>query len=498
MQKRQALINAIFTIVQIMVASIILFFLYKFLLINIGVEQLGIWSLILAATAISQVANLGLSGSITKFVAKYITRGEGTNTLLVIQTAIVFIGFVTGTILLGCYPIFKWLLGLIIHGQSLLEAVSVLPFAIFALWLSMITAILHAGLDGFQRIDIRNFILIGDSTLQLLLCYAFVPKNGLMGLAYARVIGSIATLVISWILLKKLLPSLNILRYRWNKDIFKEILGYSMNFQAISIAAMFCEPVTKGLLGKFGSLALVGYYEMANKLVQQFRSVIVSTNQIVVPIIADLQERLPEKIRMVYLTSYRLLFYIAFPLYFTLIVFIPLICRLWIGHYEGIFVLFAILLSIGQLLNTLAGPAYFSNLGIGNLRWNLAGHILMALLNAILGFLLGFMFDGIGVVVAWIVSLALGSSIIYISYHVIYEIPLIELFPKQSIKVACICVAGAIFSLIVQATLNDISADIIGAVLFLLIISVPAWIHPMRKQAVGWVKNYLLKNPAFL
>ena len=80
MQKRQIILNAIMSFIQIMVISGVLFILYKFLLNTIGVEQLGIWSLVLATTAVTQIANLGLSGSVVKYVAKYIARKENHKT----------------------------------------------------------------------------------------------------------------------------------------------------------------------------------------------------------------------------------------------------------------------------------------------------------------------------------------------------------------------------------------------------------------------------------
>ncbi|MGC8744981.1 MAG: polysaccharide biosynthesis C-terminal domain-containing protein, partial [Verrucomicrobiia bacterium] len=60
--------------IQIISVGIALFFLYRFLLKTIGVEQFGIWSLVLSTTSIIGAANLGISGSIVKFVAKYIAR----------------------------------------------------------------------------------------------------------------------------------------------------------------------------------------------------------------------------------------------------------------------------------------------------------------------------------------------------------------------------------------------------------------------------------------
>ena len=490
-QKRRIVINAIMSVTQIVVISGVLFVLYRFLLATIGVEQLGIWSLVLATTSVTQIANLGLSGSVVKFVAKYIARGEDENISRVIQTAALSVAAFVGFVLLIAYPVAKWVLWLVIADESLPIALSVLPYALLALWLMIVTSIFQAGLDGYQRIDIRSLLLMGGAAFHLLLCFILAPTYGLIGVAYARVIQNITVLFSSWLLLKGYLPLLPIFPYKWDKGIFKEIVRYGINFQIISITAMFYDPITKALLSKFGGLSMVGYYEMASRMVQQFRALIVSANQVLVPVIADLKEKTPEKIRPAYLLSYQVLFYLALPLYSLIIICIPIISELWIGYYENIFVIFGTLLAIGWFLNTLNVPAYFVNLGIGELRWNLISHIAIALLNTGLGFLLGAFFEGIGVVVAWVVSLALGSSIIYISYHIRHGIPLIELVPKSSRIIIVACLIGMLSTFIIQYKLNHIFNTIaLNSIItfsFSIIVLIPFWLHPMRKRLMKWI-----------
>ena len=69
MEKKRVLVNSVMTVLQTVVSGLTLFFLYRFLLSVIGVEQLGIWSLILATASVSQIVIFGLSGSIVKCVA---------------------------------------------------------------------------------------------------------------------------------------------------------------------------------------------------------------------------------------------------------------------------------------------------------------------------------------------------------------------------------------------------------------------------------------------
>jgi O-antigen/teichoic acid export membrane protein len=259
---------------------------------------------------------------------------------------------------------------------------------------------------------------------------------------------------------------------------------------------MFYDPLTKALLSKFGGLSMVGYFEMASKMIRQLRLLIVSANQVLLPAIANLKEKTPEKIQSVYLTSYQLVFYLALPLFSLIIVCTPIISVLWIGYYESIFVTFGILLAIGWFLNTLSAPAYYANLGTGELRWNVVGHTVILLLNAILGFLLGVSYDGIGVVIAFVVSLAFGGSIIYFSYHIKHKIPLIELLPKTSKLIIIACLVSVISTLIIQDrlnhSLNTIEINGIIILLFSVIVFIPFWFHPMRRRLVGWLTNVLL------
>lgn len=497
MQNRQILKNAITSITQIVVNGGILFVLYKFLLKSLGPEQLGIWALVLATTSIMNVANLGLSGSVVKFAAKYLAKGEKNTVLKIIQTASVSVGLFIGSVLALAYPMVKGILGLVVTSEHLPSALIILPYSFFSLWIMSVTSIFLSGLDGHQRIDLRNYLLVAGASLYLIFSFIFVPYYGLKGVAYAQVTQSMFILVSSYFLLKKLLPDLRFLPIGWDKEAFKEIIGYGINFQVISITQMLYDPITKAFLSKFGGLSFVGYYEMANKMILQFRALIVSANRVLVPTIADLQEKAKGKIRDVYSTSYNLLFYLALPLYSLIIVSLPLISQIWIGHYERSFVMLGTLLATGWFLNTLNAPAYFVYLGLGELKWNVISHISIGMLNAGLGFVLGILFDGIGVAIAWIIALSFGSSIVYLSYHIKNEIPLSELLPQTSKKMFLACFSGLLLAILIQHNLHNTEGFSLNTVIILLysfIIFFSSYFHPMRKQLIGWMRESFLKR----
>jgi len=291
------------------------------------------------------------------------------------------------------------------------------------------------------------------------------------------------------------LRALPLIPFKWNKRIFKEIVGYGLSVQAITITTMLYDPITKALISKFGGLSMVGFYEMASKMVLQFRSLIVSANQVLVPTIADLNESDPERIRSVYLTSYRLLFFLAVSLYALIIIGTPIISEIWIGHYERQFVILGILLAIGWLLNTINVPSYFANMGKGDLKWNVAGHVVIGILNVGLGIALGQLFGGIGVAVAYVIALAIGSAVIYVSYHLIQNIPLSELVPKESrimlASYAVVVTISCIIQLGSRQAAGLMTARNVTASLSFLFILLTFWLHPMRKRIYGWISGSL-------
>ncbi|MFX0133937.1 MAG: oligosaccharide flippase family protein [Candidatus Hodarchaeota archaeon] len=495
MQKKQILINAIMSLLQVVIVGGVLFVLYRFLLNTIGIKQLGIWSIVFSTSSIATIAKEGLSVINVKFVAQYLARDEKITVSNVIQTSTISISLFSGITFLVAYPIARWLLGVIVPFDSLDLAYMILPYAFLSLWFIVIASVFYAAIDGFERIDLRAMILTGGAVLHLAFCYIIVPTHGLKGLAYAYVIKSLLVLIVSWIILKNQLSILPFMPYKWDFKLFKEMISYGLNMQAVTISQMLYDPITKALITRFGDLTLTGYYEMASRMLVQFRALLISANRVLVPTIANLRERSPESIKDVYRESYNLLLYLALPFFSAIIVFSPLISQLWIGYYEQNFVMFTVLLSIGWFISSLACPAYFTNLGINELRWNTYSHIIIGVLNFSLGFVFGYLFGGTAVVVSWVISLITGSIIIPFMYHRRYKLPLVQLLPKEHISIGLASIAGASISMFLYHSLDGKFNPLINSstvvFLFITIIVFPFWTHPMRKRLIRWIAEEL-------
>lgn len=494
MEKGRLFANAIMTSVHVVVNAAILFVLYKFALSILGVERLGVWSLVLATASAGTLLQLGFTTSVIKFVAKYLALNDKLTVARIIETSVISIGLFIGVLLLCLYPLGKVVLEHLIAGEKLIEAVVVLPYALLALWLFIISYVYQSGLDGYQAIVSRKLILIVAGMVQFTVAYFLMQQDGVLGLAYAQIAQSLVILFGSGFLLKRRLPILNIIPRRWSRKVFKEMFRYSTSLQAMSICEMIVDPITKILITKFGGLAMTGYYDLASRMGYQIRALVVIANEVLVPAVATLVETNRNAIRQVYSDAYSLNLFISVPLFSLAVVSMPLISRLWLGSYEVIFVEFSSVIAFGWFFNAISTPAIVVQIGIARLRWVILASITVAVLTLVLGTALGFFYGGGSVIWAWAISRMISALMVIVPYHLENKIPLRSLIATEHFGLF----AGAAVVLYVytEAYFANLSLNLqptklalVVAAIGLVIVGLSAWFDPVRKRLASYAAS---------
>jgi O-antigen/teichoic acid export membrane protein len=407
--------NVTAVILQVVFNSVVLFLLYRYLYQKLGVEQIGIWSLVLATTSIGRIGEGGLSAGAVRFVAQALGQDNPKRAADIIQTLVLTVGISMGVLLLAGYPMFGWGLHHVLPERSLATAFSILPYALGSLWTLLVVGVISGGLDGCMRMDLRS-LLMGLSSLVYLGCTVLlVPRMGLRGVALAQLIQSFALLLSMWWILRRQLRDLPWIPWRWRYDILRSMFSYGANYQVITFAGMLFDPIMKGLMSRFGGLSALGYLEMANKLVLQARSLIIAGTRVLVPASARLPDQDGEGVSVLFVKAHKLTFYVSTVFFGMIGLLLTVANILWIGHYEVLFVEFGLVLNLGWYFNTIMGPAYFANMGSGHLKPNLITHLIVLTLAPVLGASLGLGFGGIGVAIGTAISLILGSLYLLVS-----------------------------------------------------------------------------------
>ena len=499
MDKGRLVRNALVAASQAIVTGITLFFIYKYLLQQIGAEDLGVWALVLATTSAASLANLGIATSTVKFISQYLARDNPEAVSSIIQTAALTVAIVLGLILPLAYPLLAYLLEFLVKPpEKVADAMLILPFSLASFWLNSLSSVFQASIDGFQRVDLRGYLLMASSVLYLLIVFSLVPLNGLLGLAQAQLIQSFLLLIFSWLILRRLLKPLPLIPYRWSSATFREILGYSLNFQVISLTQLLFDPITKSLMSRFGGVGMLAYYEMAYRMVLQLRALIVEGHRAIVPTIADVQEKNPDQIPVIYHESFRLIVFLVAVILPICIIGTPFVSVLWIGSYNTAFILFSYILFGSWFLNLLSNPAYFANLGTGHLRWNVIGHVVLGVLNVVLGVLLGNHLGAYGIAIGTGVAVITGSSLIMISYQHINNISWHTLLDRNSISLGLLSSLSVLLTTYAYWTYNPhidvLPLFVISMVLFVLCTAWPLWKHPSRNKIIGLLRNKLASS----
>jgi O-antigen/teichoic acid export membrane protein len=478
--------SAALSVLQVVIAGVILFFFYRFLVRTIGMAAVGIWSVVLATTVVGRIAHFGFAGALARFVARANAQGDGKESVRYVQTAMLSSAAILAATAILLLPTLKFVLASVIAQGSLTIVGVLAPWAVLSFWVSNVTAVVQGALDGALRVDLRNAIMIGSSILYVALGVPMVSAHGLMGLAYAQVLQGVTSAVITWLVLRSVVPGLPLVPRRWDYAIFRELLGFGWRLQVVSIAVLLLEPTTKVLLARFGGLAAAGYYEMATRLVQQVRALVVNAGQVLVPAIADSHERDKAHARALYRDSYNLVSLVVVPMAGALIVVFPAVSELWIGRYAPQFVTFASLLTVGWFANALTAPSYYAAIGMGQMRWNIVGHVVMAVVNLGATLLLGVIYGAVGVVVGTLLALLTGTVITGVKNHLEQGEPLADLLPRSTVVLILTCGVGSGLSVLLYHLLRPLLGlawSITAALaLYAVFTMLGVWWHPHRTR----------------
>lgn len=414
MAKTHVSINVATAFIEILVNSIILFFLYRFLLDEVGIAMIGVWSLVLATTAFGNLAGFGFPRSMIYFLPDLLRRNKPGTAVLYIETALISItAFIVLLCLLFYFPLYTLLGSVIEQRVELAVARELLPWALLCLVLFNISDVLLSSIRGLQLNYLSSFAIMLGSALYFALALALVPQYGLIAMAWAQVAQVCALIIIGFIVLKKNLPLPYVPR-RLSRRTFRRIASYGFKAQYIAFIVMFFQPLTKFFLGAFSTLEMVGYYEFAHKFVQNVGKMITNANNALVSTFSLFNNN-QSKTRELFLKSNSVTWLVAPLMMGGLLAISPAISVLWIGEYVEAFFYFTLIIGCANTFSVMCSPSYSMGMGAGMLHGNIIGQTMISVANGLLGWVLGSQFGAYGVVFASASALVMGN--IYILYY---------------------------------------------------------------------------------
>ncbi|RZJ99242.1 MAG: hypothetical protein EOO46_22730, partial [Flavobacterium sp.] len=199
---------------------------------------MGVWAIVLAVSSVANIANMGIGTSVVRLTAKFAITNDKVSINKLIHTSIMFLGSIFFCLIFLLYYISPFWLKIVIEQDYYEKALMLIPYSLGGLWLNAISGVLISCLDGFQKNYIRSILYVSSSLFLLFLSIYFVPKYGILGIAFAQLAQAVFLFVSALIAIKLVFREMKIFPLRWDKVIFKNIFSIGMKEQVISLCQL--------------------------------------------------------------------------------------------------------------------------------------------------------------------------------------------------------------------------------------------------------------------
>jgi len=382
----------------------------------LGLVNFGIWAIAGVVTSYAELSDMGMTTAIVKFVAEHWMRKEVKRISIIISTVFFtfsILGGVVAAIILFYRKIIVVDL-LKVPTDMQYEALFVVSSVVFIFYFNLVFSVYNSILQGIQRMDVTNAIIVVAKTLRAIGIYLFLSNGfGLKGMVFNSAIISFMTIGANMIFANRLIPDLKVNPFLFSFSELKRLIKYSANILGAKLISLFQDPVNKIILAAFTSLPFVSFYDVGyrvNVIAKHFFAVALMP---LLPASSELDSvgGAPE-LERIHLTILRMLFVFILPI-FLLVLFLsePLV-HVWLGPGYKMAARAIQFLLIGNFFSLMVTSQYMILQGIGKPQINTIAHGIAATINVTLGLGLVHCIGFLGVLIAGTVSLITSSLFI--------------------------------------------------------------------------------------
>jgi O-antigen/teichoic acid export membrane protein len=492
--------NAIWNIITVVITAIAGFILVPIIIKGIGIENFGIYTIILMIGGFAALQSLGLGEATLKFVSQYYAKKdlEGVNRVFGATLSVyIFSGFIiSGLIIVFSSFIISWFK---LSPENVENAIMALRIAGFAFLISIFSAALRTIPEATQRYD----ILSKYNLLMMLLRYSamyFIATSdgGIIGLTFLTLGSAVVDIFVYSILAKKLIPGIKCLP-SFSKNGIREVFSYGVFSFINDLIQRASAYVDQFILGVFFTASSVAYLTAPKDLITKAQGLTGAAGQALFPRFSSMDEG--EEMQNLYSTSLWILTIFSIIIFIPLAIIVPSFLAKWLSpEFAKNSSEFARLFSLGVAFNG-GTSAYFALLkGTGRIKL-LTKFIMSIQLSAmILTGLLVYEFGIIGSGIRVLLFSFVGITIcIYVGKKVFKEFPV----KKNLVEAAIIPIALSLICFFIGASILDIYPltswveIIIGYILFFVIIifiQLGFNLIIFKKKGIGVIAFYSLKN----
>jgi O-antigen/teichoic acid export membrane protein len=420
-QLKKNFFSGTFTAAIGIVISIVSYPLYLFFL---GTELYGLWALFSVFISFSSIGNLGVDDALIKYVAEEYALKNLKNIQLYITTGINML-ICNGILLFIIFMVLELTIRKSLHLTSNFFNLFHLlyPFVIILSIATFIVNFINSALKGIGRFDQANYILLIGRIIALAVSLIFfICKAKIWSLFWGQTISIIFIGGISIVL------SVNKIGffykpYKIKKEYLIKLIKFGGTMTVAKLVSLLLEPFMKIVITRYTGLTNVTYFDIANRIILQIRSLFERGINAIMPEISRLSS-LPHNAKRELLAIMNKVIkgnaFVSTLVFGSLFIISGLLLKIWLsGNYHNSILFTFLIVGFGYWVNLLIVPMYYFFMGLGEIKYCFYNHIIQSVINFLLT-ILAIYFHSAGyqlVVIIYSFSLIVSSLILFILYH---------------------------------------------------------------------------------
>jgi len=485
--------NSTYNAASLVVSVIVSLFITPFVILSLGDSDYGLWILIGSIGGYCGLLDLGISGSVTRYVSKYIALGKSDDVCSTVNTCLFLYLFIAVFVLLLAV-----LLGYFVHvfvtvtpdKVNIVYSVIVLIGASLAI--SFPFRVFNGLLQSLLRFDITSILDIVINLLRTLLVVVVLTLGySLIALAFVMLVVSIIQLCVTAGFAFKEYPQLK-LRWRFvEKRKIKLIFNYSIYKFITGVGDLLRFNIDTLVIGALISVAAITPYAIATRLIGFLARFVGQIFAVTTPMYSSYEARDEEgSIQKLFIKSS---FYSALLTFFTttmLAIYGHAFITLWVGveyAQKGYYVLVILAISFGVALSQ--NPSIVVAYGVEKHRFLSILTVVEGVANLALSLMLVGRFGLVGVALGTAIPMVLFKGVVQPIYICrVVKLPVLNYmkacFLKPLLAIAVfIALHLVVRSYLIKLTLFDfILAVSLSSLVFFLIV----WFVFDSEQKAYW------------
>ncbi len=285
--------NTIFNLVTLVSNAVIGFLLVRFFLGRLGEPRYGVWLIVGSLFKYRGILGMGLNSSVNRYVPVFLAKNDPDSVQRVVSTALTFFTVMAAAgillALLVYWNVDSWF---VIRPDLIAAAGWVVLLTGAFIALSMPLQPFSAVLSGLQRYDLINLAEFSCLILRTALLVVLLLRGyGLMAMAVVFGISELATRLVQYAFVRRLLPDLSISFSHVDLRLLREMMAYGINtFLYVAGVLIICK-ANEWVIGITLDTALIPQFYAVTAAVLILYQLVQGFTRAVKPAVSDLDAR---------------------------------------------------------------------------------------------------------------------------------------------------------------------------------------------------------------